>query len=108
MWFWCRYSDTKTTSTAGLPGDFRSAVFGPEGVEAALSVHAAVRVRAEEVAQPLDERSREAFRAERMVVGERRREPGHRDPVVDRAPDHHAPAVLRLGDFLGEVRVGEQ
>src|SRR5580658_1465500 len=87
---------------------FLGAVLRPQGVEDAVTVRAAVGVRAEVVAQPLDEGGGQAFGAERVVVGQGGREAGHGDAEADGGGDDVAPRVLGLLKLLGEVRVGQQ
>ncbi len=52
------------------------AVVAPQGVERAVAVCAAVRVRAEEVALALGQGRRQPLRPQGVVIGERRRETG--------------------------------
>src|SRR4051812_39597965 len=63
-----------------LVGADLAAVLSPAGVIAAFTVDALVRVRAEEVAQALDEVRRAALAAVTVVVGQRRGERRHLDP----------------------------
>src|SRR5690606_8179284 len=73
-----------------------AAVAGPLGVEDALAVHAVVGVGAEEVALALDQGGGQALGAHGVVVGQRRREPGHRDAVGDGVGDGRPPPLLAL------------
>src|SRR3974377_123597 len=62
---------------------FLGAVLCPQGVEDAVTVRAAVGVRAEVVAQALDEGGGQAFGAQRVVIGQGGRESGHGDAEAD-------------------------
>src|SRR3954454_23857182 len=58
------------------------AILGPADVERAVLVDAPVGVRAEEVAQALDQRGRPALAAVAVVVRQRRGERRHRDAAL--------------------------
>src|SRR5512144_2157682 len=87
-----------------------AAVAAPQRVEllAALGVDALVGVRAEEVALGLGQRGRQPLRAQRVVVGQRRREAGDRDAELAGGDDDAAPAVDSRLDRAAEVRGGDQ
>src|ERR1700722_13111822 len=85
---------------------FLRAVLRPQRVEGAVAVRAAVRVRAEEVTQALDEGGRQTFGPQRVVVGQGGGEPGDRDAEPGGGGDHVAPAVLGGGEILAELLVG--
>src|SRR6516164_7660989 len=87
---------------------FLGAVLGPQRVEDAVTVRAAVGVRAEVVAQALDESGGQAFGAQRVVVGQGGREAGDGDAEADRGSHHVAPGVLCAGQVLAEFLVGQQ
>ncbi len=83
-------------------------VFGPHGVEAAVLVHALVRVGAEVVAEPLDEGGRKAGTAQGIEVRERRRERRRRHAATDRETEDPPPALDAAFDGVREVRCDEQ
>src|ERR1700746_963291 len=72
---------------------FLGAVLCPQGVEDSVTVRAAVGVRAEVVAQALDEGGGQAFGAQRVVIGQGGREAGHGDAEADRGGHDVAPGV---------------
>src|SRR5713226_7306136 len=78
------------------------AVLVPARVEDALSIEPPVGVRAEVVAEPLDEVARPALAAQSVVVGERGGEGGHRDAEVDGVADHPPPGLLPAGEGVAE------
>src|SRR5919199_1263508 len=69
-------------------------LLSPTRVEVALSVHALVGVRAEVVAQALDQVCRQAFAPVAVVVSKRRREGGHRYPEPDGQRNDFPPGGL--------------
>src|SRR3989440_1952245 len=77
-------------------------------MERAVAVRTAVRVRAEEVAQALDQGGGQAFGPQRVVVGQGGGEAGHRDAEPDGGGDHVAPGLLGGGEVFAEVHVGQQ
>src|SRR5713226_2475941 len=77
-------------------------------MEDAVAVRAAVGVRAEEVAQALDQGGGQAVGAQRVVVGQGGGEAGDRDAEPDRGGDHGAPGVLGGGEVFAELLVGQQ
>ena len=77
-------------------------------MEHAVTVRTAVGVRAEEVAQALDERGGQAFGAQRVVVGQGGGEAGNGNADLGRRDNHVAPGVLGIGEVLAEVVVGQQ
>src|SRR5690242_21637910 len=77
-------------------------------MERAVAVRAAVRVRAKEVAQALDEGGGQTFGPQCVVVGQGGGEAGNRDADPGRGGDHVAPGFLGVGEVLAEVLVGEQ
>ena len=94
---------------AGSGFDF-GAVAGPEGVEDAVAVDAAVGVGAEEVALALDQRGRQALGPQAVVVGQgrgeaRSRDPGlrpHRPPPDARTPAPAPTASVKYGASSSE------
>src|SRR5690606_18086192 len=96
---------TEPPRTSPLLRDLRP-VAAPQRVERAVAVRTPVGVRAEVVALPLGERGRQALRAQRVVVGEGRRETGGRHALPGRRDQDLAPVVLRVGDLPRERLVG--
>src|SRR5260370_875982 len=87
---------------------FLGAVLRPQGVKDAVTVRTAVGVRAEVVAQALDEGGGQALGAQRVVVGQRGREAGDGDAEARGGGHHVAPGVLGAGQVLAELLVGQQ
>src|ERR1700730_19331954 len=77
-------------------------------MEGAVSCSAGVGVRAEEVAQALDEGGRQASGPQRVVIGQGGGEAGDGDAEPGGGGDHGAPGVLSGGEVLAELLVGQQ
>src|ERR1700747_1442601 len=77
-------------------------------MERAVAVRTAVRVRAEEVAQALDQGGGQAFGPQRVVVGQGGGEAGPGDAEPDGGGYHVAPGLLGVGEVFAEVLVGQQ
>src|SRR5215469_17657387 len=78
---------------------FLRAILAPQGVEDPATVRAVVGVRAEVVAQALDEGGGQAFGAQRVIVSQGGREAGHGDAEADRGGHHVAPRILGGGNL---------
>src|SRR5271166_1482130 len=87
---------------------FLRAVLCPQSVEGAVAVYPAVGVRAEVVAQALDEGGRHTFGPQGVVVGQGGGEAGDRDAEPGGGGDHAAPGILGGGEVLAELLVGQQ
>ncbi len=79
-------------------------------MEHAVTIDAAIGVRAEEVALRLGQVRRQPRAAIRIVVGERDAEAVHRDAEADGGLDDEAPAVLhrRRADLVAERFVEQE
>src|SRR3974377_2029789 len=91
----------------GLTGYF-GAVLGPEGVEGAFAIRAAVGGGAAESPQARDEGGGQAFGTQWVVVGQGGGEPGGGDAEADGGGDHLAPGILGGGEVLAELLIGKE
>src|SRR5581483_8256748 len=81
---------------------FLSTILGPAGMEGTRTIDPPVGVRAEVVAQPLEQARRAPLAPVAVVVGQRRTEGRYGHARVDRQADHLAPGVLRACDGIAK------